>query len=260
MRIQNSGDDQVNFGNQRRSGATGRAVDYLYSLIDLRRVLPGDPLPSANVLAVEIGVNRTAVLEALHLLEHEGLVKVRPGKAGARVTTREERSPQMRLARAMARKEDMQDIVVLREILEAGIARRVATNGLPAPLLERAKAIVEELKVTTDPDVYMALDTEFHEILAEGTGSPIPRKLVNSLRGVFVVGLDASELSQEYLAESNRDHECLLSAIEAREPAEAAEWALRHAGRATTVIAEALGSSIKIEDERILAAGGAATN
>lgn len=237
--------ETVRVTSQGRNGAVDTAVQHIQRLIDLRRVLPGDSLSPAAEIAKEVGVNRVAVLQALNLLEREGLVRVRPGPGGARVIGRDERPPDQRLARAMARRETLEHVVVLREILDSGIAHRVADRGMPPRFLKRAKKLIEHMEETGNRDEYLALDTEFHELVAESTGSELLGALTLGLRQIFLIGLDAVDLPPERLAGSNHEHRRLLSSIERRAAAEASDWSMRHAEESTRLIAKTLGLNLK---------------
>jgi DNA-binding FadR family transcriptional regulator len=92
--------EDVDVASPRKIRAADKALTHLHRLIDLRRVLPGELLPSAASISAEIGVNRMAVLQAFQMLQSDGLIHVRPGRGGARVVGRDERPQSQRLARA----------------------------------------------------------------------------------------------------------------------------------------------------------------
>ena len=54
--------------------------DELKSLIEARKMLPGEPLPSENQLARKYKISRSSVRLALHELEDEGLIIKKQGK------------------------------------------------------------------------------------------------------------------------------------------------------------------------------------
>lgn len=226
--------------SSRRSGAVDKAVQHLQRLVDMRRVLPGEALPAAAVVGREIGVNRVAVLQAMQLLQRDGLVVVRPGRGGARVIGRDDRPEEQRLARAIARRERMKEAAPLREILESGIARLVATKGLSDEAAGRAKELVRAMRETRNRDEFHALDNQFHELLGEAAGSKILEALATALRQDVLVGLDAFDLTHERLMRSNHEHDKMLSAILRRSSAAAADLAHRHASGTTALLAGGL--------------------
>ncbi|HVE75543.1 MAG TPA: FCD domain-containing protein [Actinomycetota bacterium] len=227
------------------SGAVDKALVHLYRLVDLRRVLPGDALPPAAQIAKEVNVNRVAVLQALQTLQRQGLISIKRGRGGARVIGRDDRPHDQRLARALEKKKALGQVALLRQILDSGIARTVATNGLPRSQMKRARRILEELRRINDRDRYLALDTEFHEILGDATGSPVLKGLSLSLRQLVLVGLDAVELPPNLLGNSNHEHERLLAAIERGSATSAADWGHRHSAHSTSLIDHILGGPDK---------------
>jgi len=228
-------------GGTRKAGALDKAIQHLNRLIDLRRVLPGETLPPAAELARDIGVNRMAVLQAQQLLQRDGMLIVRPGRGGARVIGRDARPESERLARAIAKRQAMENMAPLREIIESGIARTVATKGLePAPTAT-AHDLIARMRRVHDRDEYLKLDSEFHELLATETGSRVLQALSIGLRQLFLIGLDVLDLPDEILRASDREHARMLRAVERGQTTIAAEWAHRHSSGSMRLVAEALG-------------------
>jgi DNA-binding FadR family transcriptional regulator len=110
----------------------------------------GDTLPSQRQLQEQFGVSKVTILEALRLLEAEGLVRVRPGRNGGALVLDASRHS---LGRAIRLLLDM-DHVDLREIwegrrtIEAQAARLAAEWASPAHVarLEARLARLEELR------------------------------------------------------------------------------------------------------------------
>lgn len=226
----------------RKTSASDKALQHLRRQIDLRRVMPGELLPSAATLAAEIGVNRMAVLNAFQTLQRDGLIVVRPGRGGARVIPLAERPIEHRLARAIEKREGLTNLRLLREILDSGIARAVAERGLSPEQLEKARDLTVRMRHTTDRDEFIARDVDFHELLGEGTGSDVTKAIGFALRAAFMVGLDAVELPLERLRASNVEHEKILAAIERRAPGIAAEHAYKHTSASMEAVVSTLWS------------------
>jgi len=124
------------------------------------QILGGQLSPSTRLVetqvAGDLGVSRTPVREALHLLEREGLLEAAPG-GGYQV-------------RGISWKEveEICEIRIVNETLAAVWAmNRITPEELG--LLEQNLRGAEERIREGLPDSFVELDAEFHEILAAGT-------------------------------------------------------------------------------------------
>ena len=61
---------------------TDRIIAQLKEYILSRQILPGERLPSEAEFAETFGVSRGTIREALHILEHDGIVRIRKGPGG----------------------------------------------------------------------------------------------------------------------------------------------------------------------------------
>ncbi len=255
------GRESVEIAGQGRNTAADRAVDYIQRLIDLRRVLPGQRLPAATLLSEKIGVSRVAVLQALQTLQRYGLVTVRAGRGGTVVLGRDERPYAQRLARALAQRDALQKTALMREIIESGVARTVAQQGLSEEAGARARTLLAEMRRADDLDRYLGLDSDFHDLLGEATGAPLLAALSAGLRWVFLVALDAVDQPRERLLKLNStsEHERILRAIERGSASAAAEWAFRHAQSSMRLVLTELDWTDFIAFDRRAGNGGQVT-
>lgn len=162
---------------------------------------------SAPALGARFGVSATPVREAMLDLVRENLVTTVPNK-GYRVTTMDEA--------------DLDDVTELRMLIEPPLAARV-TPDVPdedLPQLRRMARAIVDGALAGDLVAYTEADRAFHLRLLEYAGNPRVTTLVADLRGhTRLYGL-ASLLETGELEESAREHDTILDAIEARDPAE----------------------------------------
>ena len=231
-----------NLGNERR-GAVEQACVHISSLIDLHRVQPGGRLPSAAELAQQIGVSRPAVLQALKILSAQGRLIVRPGRGGTWVTETAATDHTARRAEAVAHRDRIIQMAHLREMVESGVARLVAERGMAADLMEEARQLVQTMKALPegDDDSYHALNTEFHLLIARGSGMPVLESTVAMCRREVAAAFDLAEIPRDRRKESDREHVQLLDAIERRDSARAAKVAQAHVGTTTRLLEKVLG-------------------
>lgn len=187
---------------------------------DIRsRIIRGDfelgaPL-SENTLAVELGVSKTPVREALLQLKMEGLVSIHPqrGTFVFDMTARE-----------------IEELGELRETLEIA-ALRLATQRHRAPLLKVMEEIVRAMRAALDSDDiigYRTLDADFHQTLIDHCGN---RLFASAYAGLsFRIQALRTRLSVDpALNESSYcDHKALCALIEACRDDQAADLLTVH--------------------------------
>jgi len=120
-------------------------------------------------LASQLGTSRTPVREALHKLELENLVSSIP-RVGYVVKGLSE--------------EDINDICEIRSAIE-GLAVKRAISQITGKNLERLRRNIEESQQAVHQkrlEKMVVLDTEFHDILCQSSGSKRIHELSQSLR------------------------------------------------------------------------------
>lgn len=132
------------------------------------RLTPGTRLVEAQ-LAQELGVSRTPVREALHILESEGFLE---GLSGAGYRVR---------GLSWDEVEKICAIRVVNETLAAIWAVRRITQGEIEALEENLRRAEEQIRAGS-PASFAERDGEFHEILARASGSSHLLELCQLLR------------------------------------------------------------------------------
>src|SRR5690554_5640369 len=133
------------------------SADYAYQelrhKIITKQLKPGQRLPEVNI-AVQMGVSRTPVREALRRLASEGLVIIIPN-SGAR------------LAAPTAR--EIEDTFLVRDQLET-LAIRLAAERIGDRHLRRLEeAMIEEGRAIEEKDLekYLEVNEAFHKAIAD---------------------------------------------------------------------------------------------
>lgn len=208
-----------------------RAADRAYAAIRERIVLgdvaPGAPLREEQ-LAEECGVSRTPVRDALRRLEAELFVV---------------RSETQRSYVADWSSEDIDELFALRGMLEAHAAARAATRLTETALgeLQNVNAVITSVVEQASPDIAAFLDgnRRFHRLIVEGAQSPRLAAALALLIEQPVIRRTAMRYDRAQLAQSAREHEELLQAFVARDPAWAAAVMTGHIRRAFHVFSVA---------------------
>jgi GntR family transcriptional repressor for pyruvate dehydrogenase complex len=146
----------------------------------------GEQLPAERELALQFGVSRTAVREAVKALREKGLVEAFPGK-GTFITSDTSRTVRQTLDRMMkaGQSEVTPNLAEVREILEPEIAALAATRAKEENLTAMREAFVVMEEAREDPDAFIEADLDFHLALAEAAANPLILSLIDSIVGLL---------------------------------------------------------------------------
>ncbi len=191
-----------------------RVYERLRDEITSGHLRPGEQLVEAR-LAVELGVSKTPVREALIRLQRDGLVSIEPYR-GARVL---ELSP-----------DDVAEILELRRVLECHIARALAAQR-PLEVLRALRESIargrEALQAGDDVRVADSL-TEFSDVIVEASDNRRLASVLDELRSVLLLIGTSSLRVPGREARSLEEHEQILAALETGDPDAAAAATAAH--------------------------------
>src|SRR5574343_511153 len=177
------------------------------------RVLEPGSWIDEQKLAVEYGISRTPLREALKVLAVEGLVTMKV-RRGAYVT---EMSA-----------EDVRQVYRLLGLLESDAAAEVAERA-GAPELEELQALHDALEREVDRrDAFFDLNERFHLRLLEIAGNRWRQQIVGDLRKVMKLNRHHSLFKIGRLQESLAEHRALVQALQARDGAAAGRLMRTH--------------------------------
>lgn len=193
-----------------------------------RRLQPGEKLPSELDLCEQFGVSRTAVREALRMLQARGLVTIEKGR-GMFVRKMSAESVVNPMALYLQMQHDPKGnlhVIHARQLIEPPIAAQAALAHTEADA-EKLRQNYEALRACADFDELTELDMEFHLLIAQASGNPlIPlitepiHQLMPSVKhSVYEVVRNAKDAAVEW-------HGKILDALLARD-AEGAQQAMR---------------------------------
>ncbi|MFF3785775.1 FadR/GntR family transcriptional regulator [Streptomyces sp. NPDC001933] len=196
----------------------------------------GDRLPPERELAPVLGVSRSALREALRVLETIGVLVAQPGRgpdAGARIV----RNPDDALGRLLRLhfalgSYSLEDVLEARVVLERSSFEAAAGHASPADL-DEAEALVARMG---EPDVtvpeFNDLDTRFHVHIARSSGNELTSTLTSavreSVRPLILRALEEAEDWPATAAALNAEHTELLGLVRAGEGAGAADLVEKH--------------------------------
>jgi GntR family transcriptional regulator, transcriptional repressor for pyruvate dehydrogenase complex len=192
----------------------------------LKKLRPGDKLPSERELAEILSVSRSSIRDAIRSLELAGMVEPRQG-AGTIVREISTNSVANPLANALKRKEElMGELLDFRRILEPPLAARAATHASPEEISEMESILDRQEQKLRKGESTIAEDSEFHYSVAMASGNSVVLKVLDILMDLLRDTRERSLQVEGRPQKSLAGHRKILSAIK-RHDAEAAKAAMR---------------------------------
>ncbi|HRA76243.1 MAG TPA: FCD domain-containing protein [Propionicimonas sp.] len=204
----------------------------------------GGQLPPERELAATLDVGRSAVREALRVLQAQGLISSSTGRSGGTWLTPTRGDALARIFRlhlAVAGS-GISELTETRVALERSSAASAAEQATGADLAELAE-LTERMRATADVDAFTDLDTDFHVAIAHCANSGLVADLTVAVREAVREPIRAA---QERMADWEgfrlrliQEHELIHSAIAGRDPERAAAAMDAHIRAAYAVLVDA---------------------
>lgn len=163
-----------------------KITDVLLEFIRSGELKPGDRLSPVGTLAVQFGVGRSAVREALSALRAMGLIEMRQGE-GTYVRSFSSDTLSKYLATGLLMESrDIDDLLDIRELLESDAASRAASRG-DAEYIHEIFLALESMKETSG-SIAAGEDADFafHMAIARASGNRLLAQLMASVSKTIV--------------------------------------------------------------------------
>jgi GntR family transcriptional repressor for pyruvate dehydrogenase complex len=192
----------------------------------LKKLRPGDKLPSERELAEMLHVSRSSIRDAIRGLELMGLVEPRQG-AGTIVREVSSELVTNPFASALKRRRELvSELLDFRKMLEPPLAARAATHASADEISEMEDILRRQEQKQVKGEAAVAEDAEFHYSVALASGNSVVLKvldiLMDLLRDTRERSLQVDGRAQKSLA----GHRRIMAAIKHHD-AEAAKAAMR---------------------------------
>src|SRR3990172_8329176 len=209
-------------------------LEQIQKLIAEGKLQPGDHLPSEMDLAEQFGVGRSSIREAMRVLQLVGVVEVIQGKGTF-----------VREAGILPLMIDWSRIAqmgIIAEVMEARLFMEVLLAQLAA---ERATdEDVEALRVALarsqdslgNIDNSVEAGVNFHLALADAGHNQVLALMYRTIRDLYLETARRTRITPEVAHDRLHDHEQLLQAVLARNPAAAAQAMKAHLDKAYQIM------------------------
>lgn len=214
-----------------RSGnAFEEAIQRIMQAIKLGAVTTGERLPPERTLAKRLGISRVTLREALRALTNAGLVESRRGRSGGTfVTYRPDDDIDSALyADGRDLREELEDHLVLRTVLEPGAAEAAAERDLDAAASDHLQDRLDAVELTTSRKSHRLADARLHLAIAEMTGSVGLIAAVADVQMTLADMLEAIPVLEYNIERSHTHHAAIVNAILTGRPDDARQHMRDH--------------------------------
>ncbi|WP_028863970.1 FCD domain-containing protein [Psychromonas aquimarina] len=217
---------------QRRYVALGNE---LIKQLKTKKYKIGDRLPTERDIAESFAVSRTAIRDAIIMLELQGLVEVRKG-SGVYVTALPDDISQDPSSESSAHEaEDLGifEMLQARQLLESNIAEFAAIHVTRAQIVRMKHVLENERKAIEAGNAEYDYDTEFHVLIAESTQNNYLVEVVKNIWKRRAASKMWAQLhthihTDNYRKQFLEDHAKILSALQKKDPAQAKQAMWQH--------------------------------
>jgi DNA-binding FadR family transcriptional regulator len=197
-----------------------QVADQLYELIVAGELARGARLPSESVLALEFGVSRATVREALRLLAAQNLIHTAKGAGGGSYVTMPTADHSSEFLRSSMNLLTEEQDVSLEELLEARTAleapaARLAAERRGAEDVERLQATIPSRPLQLSKHEQFAHNERFHTVVIECCGNVLLSVAAQPVFSVLQTNLARSSLGRRFHQSINDQHRTIAAAIAA---------------------------------------------
>lgn len=217
-------------------------VQRILDLVKTGHLSAGDKLPPERDLADQLDVSRPTIREALRALSILGVLEIRHG-GGVYVTAlnaEELLSPLDFFVSLNA--QNMAELFDARIHFEPMLCGLSAERLTDAALDRLATLVSEQLADPEDLELFHITDVEFHKIILEASGNDFLSRFGKLLQVLGDQGRQAFQKRKSIRVQSIEDHQVILAALQAHDPAAAHRAMRQHMVNVRTALREVTGA------------------
>lgn len=212
-----------------------RLTMYFAEQLFSKQLKKGDKIESDRVLAEKLGVGRSAIREALKVLDVLGMIDIRPGQ-GTFISNAEADFFIIPLSWSLfLNGSQIENILLVRNILEKRAAEMFAGRASEASL-EKLHDVAEQAHrayLDQDHQVFLNCDLEFHICIAEGSGNTVIYSMIQTISNLMKHVSGTGMADQIQFQEIYEEHRRIYGAILARDPVSAGRFMEDHLEKST---------------------------
>lgn len=190
----------------------------------------GTPLPPERELVVQTRMSRTTVREALRILEVQGLIRIKAGRAGGAFVQKpgEESVASSLELLIRGRQLRLASVHETREAIEPSCARLAALHRTTGDLV-RLEAANEAIAASADLDAFLRANVDWHVAVATASHNEILTGIMIALsRAIYTTTNTEGFVTDEVRDIAVRAHRSVTRAIKDRDAEAAVRRMARH--------------------------------
>lgn len=184
----------------------------------------GDKLPNQNQLAMELGVSRTSLREAMNILDILGVIEQKPGFGTVIRKKIPAINPEGLKPTLLSDRKTTRELLEARHIIEVG-AVRLATLHATDKQVEALGRLVTKMQVLLTKEEfkdYSQVDLKFHNQIAELSRNRFLKEAFVSIKQHMQLFIEEhTQILYHVLEESQKHHTAIFQAISARDSGQA---------------------------------------
>jgi GntR family transcriptional repressor for pyruvate dehydrogenase complex len=212
----------------------------LLDLIKAEQLRPGDKLPAERELAAEMHVSRPVLREALRALSIMNVVEIRQG-AGTYITALEPQQLVSHLEFVFSKDPvALAQVIETRRVVEVGNVRLAAQRITPDEVADLATLLKQLRASVDDAHRFAELDIAFHDAVCDAAGNFLLAQFMRIINTLAKVSRERTGAAAMTRKRALQDHEAILSALRAKDPAAAAAAMEAHLTHVEAALASAM--------------------
>lgn len=163
-------------------------ADQILEAVKSGQLQPGDPLPSERDLALQTGISRPSVREAISALELIGVVECHPGHRT--LVTNQARDAALLSAALpdLHEGDQLQEALELRRVIEVSSIRLLLARRT-RETMNALGSVLDDMSDATERrsfEDYNEANLRFHEVLAKATGNSLLERILHPLMNLML--------------------------------------------------------------------------
>lgn len=216
------------------ASAVSTVANRLIELFTSGSVVPGTRLPAERSLAASLGVGRSAVREAMAVLEVLGIVDVRAGSGTYLRNGASDLLPKTMTWGLLIGRQESSELMEIRAGLEIYVARLAAERATIADLAVLDAEVERMFASVNDLATFVTADRAYHRRLLQAAGNTTLSGQMQTIHSLLRVWLDRAVDNRDEAELAASEHREVLKAIRLRDPDAAASAMAIHMETAGT--------------------------
>ncbi len=184
----------------------------------------GDKLPNQNQLALELGVSRTSLREAMNILDLLGVIEQKPGFGTVIRKKIPAINPEGLKPTLLADSKTTSELLEARHIIETGTVRLATLHATEKQIIKLGKLVdkMQDLLLNKEFKEYSRVDLEFHSQVADVSRNRFLKEAFVSIKQHMQLFMEEhTQILYHILEESQKHHTLIFNAISNRDPEKA---------------------------------------